>query len=338
MTITRDEVELAYRLLLGRMPENEAAYEYGLSAGTLETLRRWLMNSPEFARTLQRETPTTLRRWMLAEQRQRNRVEAPQAAPETAGDTPPRIVFLHIMKTAGTSLRTRLEELLPGEPFWRFEEKGRPGDATVADLAPHRCFMGHFNFADAWHVPGPKRIFTVLREPRARVLSLYHFLARHRAEVITEKQLRAAAIAREHSLLDFLRHPDAEVRASLQNHMTCVLAGDYRPIGANLYTTPWGGRRGAIGGTALLRIALENLRRIDFVTSVERLEHDRPRLMAALGLPDTGPIARENTRELVNAVVEPRPETEVTPEAQAELMRLTELDRMLVRLANIDIR
>jgi hypothetical protein len=187
-------------------------------------------------------------------------------------------------------------------------------------------------------VPGPKRIFTVLREPRARVVSLYHFLARHRPEVIAAQKLRAAAIAREHSLLDFLRHPDAEVRGHLQNHMTCMLAGDYRPIGANLYTTPWGGKRGAIGGTALLRLALENLRRIDFVTSVERLEHDRPRLMAAIGLPDTGPITRENTREQINAVVEHRPETEASPEAQAELMRLTELDRMLVRLANIDIR
>lgn len=336
MSITRDEVELAYRLLLGRLPENEAAYEYGLSAGSVETLRRWLMNSPEFARALQRETPTTLRRWMLAEQRQRNRVEAP--AETTAEDRPPRIVFLHIMKTAGTSLRTRLEELLAGERIWRHEERGRPGDATVEELAPYRCIMGHFNFADAWHVPGPKRIFTVLREPRARLLSLYHFLARHRPEVIAEKKLRAAAIAREHGLLDFLRHPHAEVRGHVQNHMTCVIAGDYRPIGANLYATPWGGRSGAIGGTALLRLALENLRRIDFVTSVERLEHDRPRLMAALGLPDTGPIARENTRELINAVVEPRAETEIPPEAQAELMRLTELDRMLVRLANIDIR
>ena len=336
--MTREEVELAYRLLLGRRPENEAAYEYGLSAGSVETLRGWILNSPEFARALQRDTPASLRRWVLAEMRQRAELERQSDAAPAPDETPPRIVFLHIMKTACTTLRTRLEELMPGERFWRREEQGRPGDFPVEELLPYRCFMGHFNFADAWHVPGPRRIFTVLREPRARVLSLYHFLARHRPEVIAERKLLAADIARRSTLLEFLRHPDPEVRASLQNHITCAIAGDYRPVGANLYTTPWAGRHGAIGGTALLRLALANLRKIDFVTSAERLEHDRPRLMAALGLPDPGPLPRENTRELVSVILEPRPEPEVTPDAQAELSRLTELDRMLVRLANIDIR
>jgi len=326
--IKREEVELAYRLLLGRSPENEAAYEYGLSAGSIKILRGWLLDSPEFAHALQRDTPNLLRRWILAEMRQR----------EAAKQHPPRIVFLHIMKTAGTSLRTRLEELLPGERFWRREEQGRPGDFPAEQLSPYRCFMGHFNFADAWNVPEPRRIFTVLREPRARVISLYHFLARHRPEVIEARKLQTAEIARCSSLLEFLRHPDPEIRASLQNHITCTIAGDFRPIGPNLYTTPWEGRRGAIGGTALLRLALENLRKIDCVISAERLEYDRPRLMAAIGLPDPGPFSRENTRDSINDILEPRPDSEVSQEAQTELYRLTELDRMLVRLANIDLR
>ena len=326
--ITRKDVELAYRFLLGRPPENEAAYEYGLSAGSVEMLRGWLLDSTEFARALQRDMPNSLRRWILAEVRRR---EAPEQRPAC-------IVFLHIMKTAGTSLRKRLEELLPGERLWRREEQGRPGDFSVEQLLPYRCFMGHFNFADAWNVPGPRRIFTVLREPRARAISLYHFLARHRLEVIETRKLRTADIARSSSLLEFLRHPDPEIRASLQNHITCTIAGDYRPIGANVYTTPWEGRSGAIGGTALLRLALENLRKIDCVISAERLEHDRPRLMAAIGLPDPGPFPRENTRDLVNDILDSRPDAEVSQEAQTELYRLTELDRMLVRLANIDIR
>ena len=75
MSITRAEVELAYRLLLGRQPENEAAYEYGLSAGSVETLRRWIMDGFEFADVIKQEVPLGLRRWMLAEQRERQEAE-----------------------------------------------------------------------------------------------------------------------------------------------------------------------------------------------------------------------------------------------------------------------
>jgi len=335
VSITREEVEAAYRLLLGRMPENEAAYEYGLSAGSLEILRQWMLNSPEFARALQRDTPVMLRRWVMSDLRQRNRLGRPPNMPGSVEAGPPRIVFLHIMKTAGSTLRMRLEALLPGESFWRREEQGRPGDFPVETLLPYRCFMGHFNFADAWHVPGPRRIFTVLREPRARLLSLYYYLARHRPDAIAAHDLRSSAIARETTLLEFLRHSDPTVRAMIQNHATCNIAGDYRPIGGNLYTTPLAGRRDAIGGTALLRLALENLRKMDFVASTERLEHDRPALMAALGLPDPGPLSRENTRDLVSDLLEPRPAPEVTQEVENELFRLTELDRMLYRLARL---
>lgn len=60
--ITRKGVELAYRYLLGRPPESEKAYEYGLSAGTVETLRGWILNSPEFADKLLRDAPRAVAR------------------------------------------------------------------------------------------------------------------------------------------------------------------------------------------------------------------------------------------------------------------------------------
>ncbi|WP_270936782.1 sulfotransferase family 2 domain-containing protein [Falsiroseomonas oryzae] len=326
--ITREGVEHAYRYLLGRPPENEKAYQYGLSAGTVETLRRWILNSAEFSQKLRRDAPHALRRSILDELQM-----PPAEAPPSVAEGRPRIVFLHMMKTAGTSIRRRLEELAEGEPVFRREKDGRPGDVPAADLARYRVVMGHFNILDARHVPEPRRIFTVLREPRERLVSFYHFLHRHRAEVVEERGMERARIARACTLEQFLAHPDPGVRGTLQNVMTCTLAGDYRPIGADRYLQPWESPRDAITGPELLRRALGNLFALDFVTFVDRLEEDRPRLMQALGLPDTGPLPRENTRDEVNPVVEPRPEPEITPRAGALLRRLTDLDRVLYGLA-----
>jgi hypothetical protein len=188
---------------------------------------------------------------------------------------------------------------------------------------------------DARHVPGPKRIFTVLRDPKDRIVSFYHHLHRHRAEVVEERGMERARIARGCTLEEFLTHPDPGVRRSLYNHMTCTLAGDYRLIGKDRFNQPWETPAESISGAELLRRALTNLFSLDFVTFVDRLEEDRPKLMKALGLPDPGPWPRENTRDLVSKMLEPKPHPVVTPEADRVLNRLTELDRTLYRLARI---
>jgi hypothetical protein len=328
-SLTRADVEAAYRFILGRPPENEAAYAYGLSAGSAPELRRWLMGGEEFAERIQHDAPHALRRWMLAE------MQAAPAEPtaEAVTEGRPRVVFLHIMKTAGTSIRRRLEELAGEEPIWRREKEGLPGSAPAAELARYRVVMGHFTIADARHVPQPRRIFTVLREPRERLVSLYHHLARHRAEVLAGPDLRTARIARECSLEAFLLHPNPRVHAELKNVMTRTLAGDFVPAGPNRYRHPWQSRTEGISGPELLSRALANLFTLDFVTSVDRLERDRPRLMAALGLPDPGPFPRENTRDLVSDLLEERPPPKITEAAERALYRLTDLDRVLYRLA-----
>jgi hypothetical protein len=88
-----------------------------------------------------------------------------------------------------------------------------------------------------------------------------------------------------------------------------------------------------ISGAELLRRALNNLFSLDFVTFVDRLEEDRPKLMEVLGLPDLGPFTRDNSKDLVSAMLEPRPPPVVTPAAERQLRRLTDLDRMLYQLA-----
>lgn len=55
MTVTREEVVYAYRLILGREPENEAVVEEAMGAADLGELRRNFLGSAEFAES--RELP-----------------------------------------------------------------------------------------------------------------------------------------------------------------------------------------------------------------------------------------------------------------------------------------
>lgn len=325
--ITREGVELTYRALLGRPPENDKAFEYGLSAGTVETLRSWIMDSEEFAAKLRRDASGALVRCAELDRQHRGAMAA-------AGEgQPPRIVFVHIMKTAGNALRRRLEQLVPPGTVYR-EQTGRPGQQPVESFEKLRLIAGHMTADDAAHVPGPKKVFTVLREPKDRLVSLYVFWNRHRDGVIEERDLHQQRIARSSTFLEFLRSRDAHLHGSLQNAMTANLAGDWR---ARANGTGYRHRylRGMrpLSPAELLQRAMTNLLAMDYVAFVDRLEEDRPKLMKALGLPDLGPLTRENTRSDVNDMLEPAREVEITPEVNRELNRLTELDRTLYRLA-----
>ena len=256
------------------------------------------------------------------------------ADPAEAGKGP-RIVFLHIMKTAGSSVRTRLEELAAGAPVWRVDTLGLPTNVPPESLAQFRIIMGHMRLRDAHHVPPPRRIFTVLREPRERLLSLYHFLARHRPEVTQGEVFERARLARAMPVEDFLADQRPLIRRELQNMMTRVLAGGHVPVGPNAYRHPDDPESRTISAAQLLHLALGNILALDFVAFVDRLEEDRPRLMAALGLPDPGPFPRENTRETVNDMLEERPDPIMTPAVERLLNRLTDLDRALYRLARL---
>jgi hypothetical protein len=100
---------------------------------------------------------------------------------------PQRILFVHIAKTAGTSLRRMMQEefgsylVYPGDVHLRqLPNRWYPlGSEILRDFAkvpPHNVLVGHFTAAMADMLPCRYQVATFLREPVQRSLSvLGHF-------------------------------------------------------------------------------------------------------------------------------------------------------------------
>lgn len=107
-----------------------------------------------------------------------------QTGPEPVG-SPRVLLFQHIPKTAGTSLRYALEGLYPpAERMYLYDRQDldravdphRFGELPLHERAQLRLVMGHFPYGIHHAVPGPSRYVTMLRHPVDRVASLYfHF-------------------------------------------------------------------------------------------------------------------------------------------------------------------
>lgn len=90
--------------------------------------------------------------------------------------------FLHIPKTAGTTLNSILDHNFAPESIlnvYTDQEKERLRETTYEELAQFQLIRGHVfiaNFEDILDGPVPMRVFTFLRDPIDRVISEFYFL------------------------------------------------------------------------------------------------------------------------------------------------------------------
>lgn len=223
---------------------------------------------------------------------------------------PQRILFIHIAKTAGTSLRRMLQDdfgehmVYPGDVHLRRLPNGwyPLGSEMLRDfvkIPPHNVLVGHFTAAMADMLPCHYHVATCLREPVQRSLSvLGHF----------SRALGVPATA----LLD-----DPEF---VSQHVTDFQT---RILGADGVCDPHGVQ--AVDDAALTR-ALDRVDTFDFVGLTERFHEscmlfdDRFR---------TG-LSRRIRRDAVN-----RPEGSELSEYIPQLMPLLERDRVLYARAEL---
>lgn len=146
----------------------------------------------------------------------------------------PAIILLHVPKTGGSTLRTALRWKYPSGMLFAesiYEPLERFGEIPLERRAAARVVSGHLHFGVHDYLPGEAVYVTMLREPVARVISMYHYIRsdpRHRLH----GQLTAGM-----SLEEFVR---TGADPGVDNHQTRMLAGvssgvpgpELEPLGA----------------------------------------------------------------------------------------------------------
>ena len=217
----------------------------------------------------------------------------PATSPQPAGAPP--ILFLHIPKTAGTSFLLTLQNLF-GESRMVRLTMDEPGiDQRVEALVRTRpqslaCINGHVPFRIFAPHMAHFRGFTLLRNPVARVLSLYRFLRRR-------KDPTTFNIATDTTLDAFLDNRTPDLFTQTNNGMCRMLCLDERLSAGEAGDQPILGQ-----APSMLDSALETLHRFDFGL-VEQMEQTRHLVRTLWNLPFTPDDVVVNTTDELDSTV-----------------------------------
>ncbi|ATX81423.1 Sulfotransferase family protein [Mariprofundus ferrinatatus] len=182
----------------------------------------------------------------------------------------PKGLFLHIQKTAGTSI------IHIAQSYYRFgmishgDHVGKPPKA----FRNLKFVSGHFGYDFAQQLMGDRYSFTFLRNPESRILSMYYFLRGQKENLFPMYKL-----AKELSLTEFLRAglTDPMVKQRIWNNQVWQLAHG------------WANRDGKkvedFEPNQLLDLALTHIECFNHVGITETFEKDRDIILNALHLP-----------------------------------------------------
>lgn len=134
------------------------------------------------------------------------------------------VFFLHLPKTAGTTMRRVLDREYRNVRRYEIGEdvtgdirtfRSRPWDANNAP----RLVQGHMSYGLHEFVPGPSAYVTVLREPIRRALSDYHYVTSTPGHPIHEH-------VKDMSLVEYF---ESGITGQLSNGQVRLLSGDHLP-------------------------------------------------------------------------------------------------------------
>jgi Sulfotransferase family len=246
------------------------------------------------------------------------------------GDLAPRIIFLHVPKTGGISTAVYVLRRIGWPRGGRsIHVTQMPWHTPISDAqigrANHALFMfGHMPFTVVDRLDSTRRnyVVTFLREPKARIWSLYRHLHTYHERFSMRPDHPAHGVMTRSANLSpeaFFESDDPMIRGAIDNHMVRQLAGHtgVYPVTEAEWPT-------------LLERAKANLERADFVGLQETYEADFRALMQEIKL------AQPRRVPHVNRGVErfgPPPESGEHPRVAQAIERLTRWDRALYEFA-----
>ncbi len=134
---------------------------------------------------------------------------------------PPLLIFLHLPKTAGSTLARVIERQYPAAAVLSLYDSATGEELRCVPedrMRRVRVVMGHFYFGAHRFASRPARYVTVLRDPIERVISHYYYVRRDFTHYLH-------GVAQELSLADYVRSCNL---AEPNNDQTRLLCGEYQ--------------------------------------------------------------------------------------------------------------
>ncbi|QGY39576.1 calcium-binding protein [Pseudodesulfovibrio cashew] len=186
------------------------------------------------------------------------------------------LFFLHIPKTAGTTLNAVLNDNFASSDIFDLytdEQRIRLRETTYEELARYRLVRGHVfvtDFADILDGPIPFEVFTFLRDPVERVISEYHFLKSwpksHVYRFLNENNV---------SLSEYVAGESPELRWRGRNAMVNSLSGVGHPSIEKGLEVAWHHLRNRFCFFGILERFDESLLQLSRILGLERCFYER---------------------------------------------------------------
>lgn len=195
-----------------------------------------------------------------------------------------KLIFLHIPKTAGQSIHEALVNAYGADAVCPARVNEQLYGLDIERLNSYRVFSGHLDWSRLDCIRGPRYVFTVLREPRDRILSFYFYLREQAAKLSPEELDRPE----RQGMKAVITLKPAAYFLGGEPHLRRFLDDHYD----NFYTYYFGGRhyaargpmkqlvaRGVMGDEDLLSLARANLATLDGVFTVDQM----PEILDTIG-------------------------------------------------------
>ena len=238
-------------------------------------------------------------------------------------------VFLHVEKTGGTSLQNMLLQSFGAARVYH-EHNDSLHLHSPAQLSMYSVFAGHFNYDSLAFIPRRQlKLFTFVREPMQRLLSLYHFWRSH--DPSAPRFHESMKLAQELGIETYYAASDVARSPSTWNHMTWCVMGDRQ-------WRQWRRLLAGVRGERRVRVIeslrapiRERLREFSFVGLQENFTGSCRELFRIMGRPCPDERADHSVEQLsaTSSYIRKSARPVLTPRAIEVMADLVELDAML---------
>jgi Sulfotransferase family len=325
-------VRWAYRLLLGREPESPESVRGNPFKNDRLRLIKFVLASHEFQ---------TKNKGLFTESSNNPYFSWSKEA----------IAFIHLPKTGGTTLHALLQACLPEDRICP-QRSAALHQYSASDLSRYDLFSGHFDYFTLQFIPRERiRCFSMLRDPRKRLVSAYRYSRLHPPTEEFEDDINVK-LANELSAEEFFEHESVIYSTWMNNAYLFVFGSslyDYKMLNTLFHASVTSQVSAAddqptavdalvgndIAAEALAR-ATQRILDLDAIGLTERFQESVETIFGTFRFPLPQSIVPAMvTDELPNsnARLSPVPPVPMTPRLSRALERLTRYDQVIYDVA-----